>query len=352
MRVALFLWVSLLAGAPRAADSRLEELRKRIASGEIANVHSVIVVQDGKTLAEWYFTGTDEIRGAPVGKVAFDRSKLHDIRSVSKSVIALVFGIAHAAGRIPDLDKPVLDYFPEYADLRTRERLGVRLRDLLSMTSGLEWDESTFPYTDPRNGERAMDAAANPFRYVLSQKVVTPPGRTFRYSGGSVAVAAEVVARATKMPFEKYAEQQLFRPLGITSFEWLKSDKGFLIAASGLRLAPPDLVKIGQLVLGGGAWMGRQVVPAEWVATSTAAHAQVAPDPSCGIRYGYYWWLGQGCDVTPRTPWFAAFGNGGQRIFVVPSRKLVVAMTAGLYNRPDERKTTNEVFKAILEVAR
>jgi CubicO group peptidase (beta-lactamase class C family) len=347
-----FLFLLLVAPAGHDLEGRLEGLHRRITSGELGNVHGVMVVQDGQKLVEWYFTGTDEVRGAPVGKVTFDASKLHDLRSVSKSVLSILFGIALAGGQIPSLDRPVLDYFPEYGDLRTPDRLKVRLRDILSMTAGLEWDESTWPYTDPRNGERAMDAAPDRFRYVLAQKVVSPPGRDFRYSGGSVALAAEILARATKTPLEVYAEQKLFRPLGIKNFVWLKDDKGFPIAASGLRLTLPDLTRIGQLILGGGVWNGRRVVPADWVTASTTPHAQVAPDPACGLRYGYYWWLGQGCDVTPRTPWIAAFGNGGERIFVVPSRKLVVTITAGLYNTPHERTTTNAIFKAVLDVTK
>ena len=113
-----------------------------------------MVVQDGKPLVEWYFTGTDEVRGKPSGKVTFDGSRLHDVRSISKSVVALLYGIAQAEGELPSLHRPVLDYFPEHADLRTPERMKVRLRDLLSMTSGLAWDESTRSYTIPGTARR------------------------------------------------------------------------------------------------------------------------------------------------------------------------------------------------------
>ena len=347
----VFAALGLTSGC-RGAKDPLQNLRERIASGDLGNVHGVMVVQDGKPLVEWYFTGTDEVRGKPSGKVTFDGSRLHDVRSISKSVVALLYGIAQAEGELPSLDSPVLDYFPEHADLRTPERMKIRLRDLLSMTSGLAWDESTRPYTDPRNSETAMDFAPDRYRYVLGQKIVAPPGQSFRYSGGDVALAAAVLVRTTRTPLERYAEQKLFGPLGITRFQWEKDEKGIPYAASGLRLTLPDLAKIGQLILRGGLWNGREVVPAKWVTDLTTPHAQVNPDPDCGLRYGYYWWLGQGCDVKPRTPWFAARGNGGQRLWVVPSRKLVAVAMAGLYNDPRERKTSDAIFKAILAATR
>jgi CubicO group peptidase (beta-lactamase class C family) len=348
----LLICMLLLAPALHADEGPLQGLRGRIGAGELPNVHSVIVVKDGKTLAEWYFAGNDEVRGNPTGKVTFDASTLHDLRSMSKSVVSILFGIAQGAGQISSLDAPVLDYFPEYADLRTPERLAIRLRDILSMTSGFGWDENSHPYTDPRNSEIAMDLAPDRYRYILTQKIVSPPGRTWRYSGGDVALAAAALARATRTPLERYAEQKLFRPLGITRFDWLKDDKGIPFAASGLRLTPTDVAKIGQLMLAGGVWKGRQVVPAAWVTASTTPHAVVNPDPRCGLRYGYYWWLGQSCDTTPPTPWFAALGNGAQRLWAVPSRKLVVVSTAGLYNDKRERKTGEAILSAVLDAVK
>ena len=98
-----------------------------------------------------------------------------------------------------------------------------------------------------------------------------------------------------------------------------------------------------------GVWNGQQVVPAGWVDEATAAHAQVESDPSCGQRYGYFWWLSPGCDVTPPAPSFAVMGNGGQRIWVIPSRDLAVVMTAGNYNdSAQQTKADNGVLAGVL----
>ncbi|WP_394840848.1 beta-lactamase family protein [Pendulispora brunnea] len=328
--------------------SPLSSLEQRTHAGEFPNIHSVLVLQHGQTLAEWYFTGNDEERGRPLGTVKFDAATLHDVRSVTKSIVSLLFGIAVSEGAVKNLDAPVLEYFPEYADLHTPERMKIRVRDVLSMTSGLAWDEDTLPYTDPRNSEIAMDLAPDGNRYVLEQAIVTPPGETFRYSGGDVAIAATILARATQTPVEIYAEQKIWKPLEITQHVWLKNDKGVPFAASGLRLTPRDMGKIGQMMLAHGQWNGHQVVPAAWVDEATASHAQVGTDPKCGTRYGYFWWLSPGCTVTPTTPWYWANGNGGQRIWIIPSRDLVVVMTAGNYNVPNHSASASALLSAVL----
>ena len=344
---------TLMASAAAAAETdaaALQALRQKIVSGELPGVHSVIVVRGGKTLAEWYFPGKDERRGLPLGEVAFTADTLHDVRSVSKSVVSILLGIALKDGAIESLDTPVLDYFPEYPELKTPERMKITLRHIFSMTSGLKWDETSVPYIDARNSEIAMDLAPDRYRYVLEQDVVTPPGSQFRYSGGDVALAGAVLARATKTPLEDYARAKLFAPLGITPFQWDKDPKGVPFAASGLRLRPRDMATIGQLMLQGGRWKGRQIVPKAWVTASTSRQAQVAPDPKCGTRYGYYWWLNPGCPFTPPTPVITANGNGGQRIWVIPSRDLVVVTTMGGYNRPTP--AADAILAAVLKAAK
>lgn len=350
--LAAALAVLLLAPAARADEAALAALKTRIEAGEIPGVHSVIVMRGSDTLAEWYFAGDDNARGRPLGRVAFGPETLHDVRSITKSVVGLLVGVAVEEGAIKSLDAPVLDYFPEYADLQTPERRRVTLRHLLTMTSGLHWDEETYTYADPRNSEIAMDLAADPYRYVLSQAFDVPPGQRFKYSGGDVAVMAAVLARATKTPLDAYAEAKLFKPLGIAEVAWHKDAKGVPYAASGLRMKPRDMAKIGRLVLAKGRWNGRQVLPARWVAAATTPQAQVDPDPKCGVRYGYFWWLFAGCELEPALPWAAGVGNGAQRIVVAPEQDVVVVMTAGLYNSRSQRQTANDVVIGALKAAR
>jgi CubicO group peptidase (beta-lactamase class C family) len=341
--------VSLLALALTQAGGadNLSALEKRLRSGEIPNVHGVLVSHKGKTVAEWYFEGRDERRGTPLGVVKFGPETIHDIRSVTKSIVSIVFGIAQASGAIGSLDTAALDYFPEYEDLWTPERRRITLRHLLSMTSGLHWDETTHPYTDPRNSETAMDRARDRLRFVLEQKVDAPPGEKFRYSGGDVALIAAIIARATKKPLDEFTRSALFAPLGVTKVEWLEDGSGVPIAASGLRMLPRDMAKIGLLMMNNGRHDGRQIVPEAWIKASVAPHALVEADQRCGFHYGYFWWLAPACDKSKEPGVFIAIGNGGQRILVVPDRALVVVVTAGLYNDTRQQKV-RDVTDAIV----
>jgi CubicO group peptidase (beta-lactamase class C family) len=316
-----------------------------IRAGNYSDVHSLLVLRSGKLITEEYFHGEDERRGQSLGNVRFDAATLHDLRSVSKSVTSALFGIAMASGAIADIDAPVLRYFPEYDDLQTAERLRIRLRDVLSMTSGLEWDEDSRPYGDPLNSETAMDAASDRYRFVLSRPIAAPPGERFRYSGGDTMLLAAIIERATKQRLSKYAEQVLFRPLGIERHEWIAYPDGTPIAASGLRLLPRDMAKFGLLYMQRGQWRGTQVVPEAWVKASMSAQAKVSDRPFGFQNYGYQWWLGTARDDA-HTPWIMAVGYGGQRIMLIPSRDLIMVMTAGMYRN---RAQTDITFEVLLD---
>ena len=346
-RASCLLAAVLLAGAvtAHAADAPLAKLTEDIRAGKYSNIHSLLVLKSGQVVAEEYFQGEDERRGQPLGTVRFDANTLHDLRSVTKSVTSALFGIAVASGVIADIEAPVLNYFPEYKDLQTSERLRIRLRHVLSMSSGLEWDEDSRPYGDPQNSETAMDGASDRVRFVLSRPIAAAPGERFRYSGGDTLLLAAVLERATKMRLDKYAEKVLFRPLGIDRYDWIKYPDGTPIAASGLRLLPRDMAKLGVLYLNRGQWQGVQVVPQAWVKASTSPQTKVS-DRAFGFQnYGYQWWLGTARDDA-HTPWIMAVCYGGKRIMIIPSLDLVMVLTAGMYRN---RAQTDITFEILLD---
>lgn len=276
---------------------------------------------------ERYFTGQDERLGHSLGTVTFGPDVKHDLRSISKSVTALILGIAIGKGQIAGIDQAVLPLLPEYSDLRTPEKDRITIRDLLTMSQGLAWNED-LPYSNPLNTEIQMDLAADPVRFTLSRPVETPPGAVFNYSGGSAMIIGRLLRKATGQPLDALARETLFTPLGITDFEWDPVASGEPAAASGLRLRPRDTAKIGQLVLDHGAWHGRQIVPADWIAASIA--------PSINARdlwfYGFQFWLGRSLVHGKEVDWAAGVGYGGQRLFIVPALDLVVLVHAGLYH--------------------
>src|SRR5262249_39291974 len=159
-----------------------------------------------------------------------------------------------------------------------------------------------------------------------------PPGAKFSYSGGDVALVAAIISRATHTPIEEYLRRKLFAPLGITQFEWVKDHNGLPIAAFRMRVRPRGMLKIGLLMRRHGDNHGRQIVPRDWADAATTLHIAVDDNPDCGVQYGYFWWLGPGCSTERLQPWFGGIGNGGQRIWVIPSRDLVIVTTAGLYD--------------------
>ena len=338
-------WQSISPGDAGFAPNVGERLDEAVERGDLPNLHAVVVARRGKLVLEHYYEGLDQRWGQPLGTVTFGPEVKHDVRSISKSIVGLLYGIALDEGRVPSLDAPLVDQFPAYDDLRADpERRRVTVAHALTMTLGTEWDES-LPYSDPRNSEIRMEWAPDRYRFVLDRPIVTEPGSRWNYNGGATAVLAHLIAKGTGTPLFDFAREKLFQPLGIVDVERVLGLNGEPAAASGLRLRPRDLAKIGQLVLNQGSWEGRQIVPRSWLEASFENRVP-AED---GLEYGYQWWLGRG--RADGRPWIAGFGNGGQRLAIVPDLDLVVVVLAGNYNQPDAWKLSVTIMDEIVSPA-
>jgi CubicO group peptidase (beta-lactamase class C family) len=272
------------------------------------------------------------------------------MRSVSKSIVGLLYGIALAAGRVPVPEANLLSQFPEYPELSADSvKQSLTVKHALTMTLGTDWDELTLPYTDPRNGEIAMNNAADRYRYVLERPVIEPPGERWIYNGGATALLARLIEKGTGRPLHEFAREVLFEPLEIENTEWRRGPDGEPIAASGLRITPRGLARIGMMILDGGQWNGRQVIPAEWLAVSFTPAVSM-PD---GRKYGYQWYLStipmdDGAGGVRREQTINAVGNGGQRLFLLPRLELVVAITAGNYDDPNQGRPPMVVLRDLI----
>jgi len=318
------------------AESPSQDIAQRLArvqqDGKVDGLHTLLVSQGGRLMIEHYGRGDDETWGRPLGVVTFAPTVLHDLRSVSKSVVGLLYGIALAAGKVPAPEAKLYDQFPEYIDLAKqsgRDRLTIH--HVLSMTLGLEWDELTIPYGDLRNSENAMEAAADRFRFILERAIVGEPGVKWTYCGGATAILGRLIAKGTGEKLHDYARRVLFEPMDFGASEWSVGSDGEPRAASGLRLLPRDMLKVGQITLAHGIWNGKQVVPAEWLKRVMTAVVSIDRSRS----YGYQWYMG---DLAAGTPpealhWVGGIGWGGQRLFVFPALDLVVAMNCGNYRK-------------------
>jgi CubicO group peptidase (beta-lactamase class C family) len=299
----------------------------RLAGLKEANAHAVVIARHGAIVYEAYFPGGDQRWPQKHWKEALamtshDARTKHDVQSISKSVVALLVGATLDRGLLKSVDTPLLSLFPEYADLRTVEKDRIRVRDLLTMTSGLRWPQK--PYLAM---SRQMEAAADPSRFVLEQPMVAGPGLTWHYNNGSAEVAGAVVKKATGKSLDQFAKEVLFDPLGIDDWEWGTMANGDPGASWGLRLRLRDLAKIGQLVLDRGRWREQRILPETWISIMTAPHI-VRPRTT----YGFLWWLDRERVNSKDVDIISGYGWGGQSISVVPSLGLVVAVNAGVYD--------------------
>jgi CubicO group peptidase (beta-lactamase class C family) len=328
---------------PAAAAARLcLALQRQIDAG--ANLHALLIEQGGRLRFEAYTRGVDRPINALLPRLsAFGPATTHDLRSISKSVLGLLVLIAHAEGELPSLQRAVLDYFPEYADLRGGALDQLQLVHLLNMSIGLAWDESG-SYASLSNSETRMRLSRDPLRYVLTRAPLAAPGTRFAYGGGNSAVLAEVLERATGQTLGEYAQAKLFSPLGITHADWVRDRHGKALAYSGLRLSARDLARIGRLLLDRGRWQGRQVLP------TAAVQSLFEPviETGDGLRYSHQWWLSPSA-VEPA--WSAAFGNGGQRLYLLPALDMSVVILAGDYNRPNQGRAARALLQAATAAA-
>ena len=322
------------AGLDTAAIARVVA---RVADGTYPDLHSVLVYRNGRLAAEEYF-------------YEYDRDRPHQMRSATKSVVSALVGIAIDRGLLPSdtaLVTARLSY-DGYANPDPRkDRL--TLRDLLTMRSGLACDDRN---GDSPGNESRMYPTADWPKFVLDLPMLDTPGTKGSYCSGNVKVAGRIVERAAGMSLPSFAQRYLFDPLGIRArdLRWpyaLTSSNAATFAQ--LYLRPRDMLKLGILFHQHGRWNGRQVISREWVERSTAKWSFIGDQD-----YGYFWWH-QWVDVatptgTQRVDMVVATGNGGQKIYVIPSLDAVVVMTGGSYNSNSPATTImrSELLPAML----
>ena len=311
-------------------ERTIEQAIDRVRDNTYQNIHSILIVKDDKLVFEEYFSGytwdynDDQFRGEFTD---FGIDTIHNLASVTKSFTSTLVGIAIDHGFIQDVDENVFAFFPEYADLSDEGKDDITLTYLLTMTSGLEWNEMEFPYSDIRNDLVQLFIVSDPIEYILAKPVVNEPGTIWYYNGGGTNLLGEVIREATGMRMDVFADEYLFEPLGITDYKWDYLNSEVIHASGNLELRPRDMAKLGYLFLNGGTWKGERIVSEEWIEESTKRHVS----PSWADGYGYQWWMETYHSNSIPIDSFYAAGWGGQRITVFPSLDLVVVFTGGNY---------------------
>lgn len=319
----------------------INKIDTAIRNGTYLNIHSLLIARENKLVYEKYWPGKDEIWGQDIGIAIHGRDSLHDIRSISKSIVSASVGIALQQGKLKTVDQKIFDFFPEYAKQDTGLKSLLTIKHLLAMSSGLKWNED-IPYDNPENSEIRMKRSPNPVEYVLSQPMDFPPGTTWKYNGGTTQLLAAIIEKISGKKIDLFANEYLFQPLGIARYEWAKyPGTDLTAAASGLRLRSRDLLKFALLYNNHGKWNDKQLLPEQWIEESFQSHVS----REGGGYYGYQFWLWQDTIQNKPIPFVACIGNGDQRIFIDQSNDLIVVITAGNYNKWDIEKDAYALMK-------
>jgi CubicO group peptidase (beta-lactamase class C family) len=292
-------------------------------------VRAVLVSVCGKTVLEHYPGAT--------------ASESRNIASVTKSFVSSLVGLALADGSLRSLDQTLAQLLPDQGRFMTPAVASITLRQLLTMTAGLDQDLS--------DGEfGTWTESPNFVRSILRDGLSGPGKHEFGYSSASSHLLAAILTRATGRPLLDYARAKLFDPLGINTrpaaqplltptglpaynnqagFAWPVDGQGNSFGAAFLKITPRDMLKLGQLYLDGGRWNGKQVLPAAWVRAATTAQVPTSGGLG-GESYGYQWWV----TTAGQDPAYAAVGYGGQLIEIVPRRKLVIVFSTEIGAAP------------------
>jgi CubicO group peptidase (beta-lactamase class C family) len=284
-------------------SAKLSDMLEKILR-EKYRIDSITVIRNGHMVLDAYF-------------YPFKKDSKHIIHSCTKSITSAAFGIAVDKGYIKNIEQPVVEIFPEkqFANLDD-DKKAITLKDLLTMTSGLNTEDS---YIYNWRGLNRMYQAKDWVQYVLDRPMAEKPGTRFEYSNCVTFMLSAVIQQTTNQKTYDFIKKYLFGPMGITDVKWSTSPEGISVGFGAMWLTPHDMGKIGWLYLNKGQWGEQQLISEKWVKDSTQKHFYA----TLFDGYGYQWW------ISP-DQFYAAVGYGGQFIFVIPRKNMVVVFTSTL----------------------
>lgn len=308
--------------------AHINSLRNEIKKNTYKQINSVIVVKNGELLIEEYFNG-----GA--------RDQTHDPRSVGKTFASAILGIAIEEGYIKSINQQLKDFYnlQEYKNFST-EKQNVTLRNLVTMSSGFEGNDN-----DPSSlgNEENMYPQGNWVTWTLDLPMTMDrkPGEKSVYFTAGVVVLGDILHKSVPKGLEVYADKKLFKPLGISNYQWQHTPQNVANTAGGIRLTPLDFAKFGQLYLHKGQWNGRQIIPIKWVDATLTRHYETSFDNN---GYGYLMWNKKYKVGDKHFDTFYCGGNGGNKVFVFKDLDAVVVITASAYNQSYAHPQVDEMM--------
>ena len=304
--------------APQTPRPALDEARA--AATQLPRLHSLLVSWRAELVLEHYGKGIRPTRPA-------------NVKSVSKSIISTLIGIALDRKLIPNITTPIERYFPELAKDPTPAKRKITIEDLLSMRAGLE--STSF------NNYGSWVRSRNWVQYVLAQPLVDEPGTGMEYSTGNTHLLSAILTKATKMSTHAFAQEALGKPLGMAFAPWPRDPQGIFFGGNDMLMTPRQMVKLGELYLRRGRLDGRQVVPSAWVETSCVPRGRSRFNPD--QRYGYGWWTREFAGKEACFAW----GFGGQYIFIFRDLDLVIVTTSAADVSDDRRDHRRMIFDIV-----
>jgi CubicO group peptidase (beta-lactamase class C family) len=265
------------------------------------------------------------------------------VRSATKSITSLLMGIALDAKFVGSVNDPITEYFPQYA---SSGKGAIRIRDLLTMRSGLDADDNV---ASPLPGnENALDASNDLVNFVFSLPITATPETVYRYASVNAFLVGSIIANAGGVALDQFAARRLFGPLGITEFRWRHAPNDRVTGEGNLWITTRDLAALGQLVLDRGMVSGQQIVSSDWIEASLAPKVAIGKVDPYADSYGYMWYSRELKVGSHTIEIFFASGNGGNKIYLIPSLDMVVGITSSAYNTRYGQRRSQDALLQIL----
>jgi CubicO group peptidase (beta-lactamase class C family) len=318
-----------------------EAVDAAVRNNDFLKITSVVVLRDGKMVHEAYFAGNADT--------------LRNTRSVTKTITALLIGAAIDRGLIKDVGQPVMHWFPDFRPLANADarKEKISIEDFLTMSSLLECDdENSFSrgneermYLVENWAKFAMDLPIKGFAPWTDPPAKSPYGRAWSYCTAGATTLGALLERATNQPLAKFADEVLYRPLGIGKVEWQMTPAGYAQAGGGTSYRSRDLAAIAELIRNGGQWQGKQVISHAWIQAMTTPHAHISDERG---DYGYFTWLPTFNSGGRAYHAMGMFGSGGSKVVVIPELNMTAVITSENFGNRDAHMLSQKLLEQLI----
>ena len=281
---------------------------------------SLLVIRNGKLVAEAYPHDKNDI------------DQIQNLQSITKSFTSVLTGIALDINILDSVNQTLYSIYPDKFS-NHEEKKNISIENALTMQAGIDFENDD-------NTEPLYHVEGSSVDYILSLPKNYEPGIVFHYNDGAPHLVSAAIQQRSGKSLSAFADENLFQPLGITDWKWEEAKDGVSFGAFSLYLKPRDAAKFGKLLIQNGKWNSQQLVDSAWISNATQPIVNAF---EYSASYGYYFW------VYPAYKAYGAVGHGGQRIFVVPDKNLVIVYTAWGYTSGDFFDNFNELADLILE---